>query len=101
MSHACPLRLARKVELIARDLNNIPRPLAVLLSASRKAACWDIGTFRHWAILVEQRRYELNVANGFITWTSNEVSSSELALWTVCAIGNTDRSDAEIFDHGE
>jgi hypothetical protein len=101
MSDTRSMRSARTVELVARDLNNLPRLFAMFLSAGRRLTQRDIGAFRHWALQIEERRYELSIISGYVLWTSNEFRGSEACQWTVCAQGSTDRFDGEIHDCGK
>lgn len=101
MSHAFYVRPTRRVELIVRDLNNLPQLFAMTLSAARRVAFCDTGAFRHWAIQIEERRYELNIAGGLVVWASSEISAPETSHWTICAIGSTDRFDEELHHCGE
>jgi hypothetical protein len=100
MSNTCPIRPARRVELVVRDLNHVPRLFIAFLSAARILTQRDMGAFRHWALHVGERRYELRIKHGNISWNSNEFEGLDACQWIVCAQASTDRFDEEIYEYG-
>lgn len=99
-SHVRIVRQAREVELLVRDLQNIPLLLRIFLSVSRTVTYCDHGAFRHWALRVRGNRYELNTVRGYALWRNNS-GGSDSFHWIVCAYGRTDRTDEEIHQHGQ
>jgi hypothetical protein len=90
------IRSVRSVEIISRDLNNIPLPLIRLFSDVCKVFFCNTTAFQHWAIRVGEQQYELKIANGFVVLKSNIILDLDMQRWARYTVGKTDRFDDEI-----